>query len=409
MVEFLVPSARQVLAANVALGIFTVIYVALRSKGPLVPLFSCVFIVAVVAQRLLMKQLFSEPFEYRFPAFVTTLHFLSVWAICWLYFAWKGDLTKCTPRSLGSMRRYLVYIIPISCSVPLSVVLNNQALVFMGAGLNGIFSSLTPLTTALVSHTLGRRINRAGWGALFVAFIGAMVIASGKFNTSKSSKYPLLGMTFALAAMGLRSIKVVLQDRILEPAAYTGREKQENEGPCAPMRPSTPMHVWALQAPPCTLISLGITLCKEDLASAAGHMTSMTGSMILLTCATASVVNLCGMYNVKNLGATFGQVVGQLNTILLVSFSVAFLGETFPPQVVVGTVILLIGVSAYQLAEASGSKNLLAATKDFLAKRDQVAAMITLVPRPEAPIKKPEDAEEGLMGRRGSPKRGDTQ
>jgi drug/metabolite transporter (DMT)-like permease len=379
MVEFSIPSTREVLAINVAFGIFGVIFIALRPKGPWVPLATCVFIVAIVAQRLLMKQLFSEPFEYRFPAFVTTLHFLSVWIICWLYFACTGDMSKCMPRSLGTVRRYLVYIIPISCSVPLSVVLNNQALLYMGAGLNGIFSTLTPLTTALVSHMLGRRIARAGWGALLIAFTGAVIIASGKFKSSSSSKAPLVGMSFALAAMALRSLKVVLQDRILEPAAYAGREKEEKQG--QPTRPSTPMHVWALQAPVCTLISLGIALFTEKLGDAKEQLTPQTGSMILVTCMSATGVNLLGMYNVKNLGATFGQVVGQLNTILLVSFSVAFLGETFPPQVVVGTAFLLAGVSAYQLAEASGGSGAKLAAS-ILAKRDSLVSMISLTPRP---------------------------
>lgn len=267
-------------------------------------------------------------------------------------------MKKCMPRSLGSARRYVVYIVPISCSVPLSVVMNNQALLYMGAGLNGIFSTLTPLTTALVAHMLGRRIARTGWVALLVAFAGAMIIASGKIQSSNTSKSPMLGIAFALAAMGLRAFKVVLQDRILAPAAYAGREKEE-EGSTA--KPSTPMHVWALQAPVCALVSFGVALSTEDIGNAWNQITLRTLCMFLITCMSATGVNLLGMYNVRNLGATFGQVVGQLNTILLVSFSVAFMGESFPTRVVIGTAVLLAGVSAYQLAEAGGGQHLLPA------------------------------------------------
>jgi drug/metabolite transporter (DMT)-like permease len=379
MVAFSIPLGRELLAAHVAIGIFCIIRLALRSKGPWVPAVTSVFIVAVVAQRLLMKQLFSPPFEYRFAAVVTTLHFMSVWVVCWLYFIVStGDLSKCMPKSLGSVRRYIVYIVPISCSVPLSVVLNNQALLFMGAGLNGIFSTLTPLTTALVSHMLGRRIAKAGWGALFIAFTGAVIIGSGKFRTNSASKSPLLGMSFALVAMGLRSVKVVLQDRILAPSAYAGKEKEEKG--CS-ATPSTPMHVWALQAPACTLVSLAVAVCSEDLTGAWHQLTPSTGGMILLTCVTATAVNLLGLHNTKNLGATLGQVVGQLNTVLLVTFSVAFYDETFSSQVVVGTALLFAGVSAYQLAEGGGGQ-VLAAT--LLKQRDNLAAIIRRTPRPTA-------------------------
>jgi hypothetical protein len=43
-----------------------------------------------------MKELGSEPVNFRHPALVTSLHVLSVWIICWAYWACSGVVVAAT-------------------------------------------------------------------------------------------------------------------------------------------------------------------------------------------------------------------------------------------------------------------------------------------------------------------------
>merc|ERR1712032_453522 len=75
--------------------------------------------------------------------------------------------------------------------------------------------------------------------------------------------------------------------------------------------------------------------------------------MIFCTCISASILNIQGMISIKQLGASSMQIVGKLNIIVLVALSMAFFGETFPIEVVVGTFFVLTGVAVFEYGEHS--------------------------------------------------------
>jgi len=70
--------------------------------------------------------------------------------------------------------------------------------------------------------------------------------------------------------------------------------------------------------------------------------------MILLTCITATFLNVLGMTTMKQLGASSMQIIGKLNTIILLAFSMGFWGERMPQEVLVGTCFVLAGVAVFE-------------------------------------------------------------
>ena len=92
----------------------------------------------------------------------------------------------------------------------------------------------------------------------------------------------------------------------------------------------SPMHVWALQAPPCTAWAVVYALLTESPNQAVANTTPQVARMILLTCITATFLNVLGMTTMKQLGASSMQIIGKLNTIILLAFSMGFWGERMP-------------------------------------------------------------------------------
>mmetsp|Transcript_1637 Transcript_1637/g.5578 ORF Transcript_1637/g.5578 Transcript_1637/m.5578 type:complete len:367 (-) Transcript_1637:76-1176(-) len=337
----------------VTVASFCAIVCILSRHGYAVQICAVVYIISLTLTQLLMSELSSKPFSYRYPAYVTVLHFLACWFCSVAYWAVQGDLEKCRPRSLGHPRRFLYEIVPITLTLPIAVACNNVALLYIAAGLNSIISALTPITTALLSAVLGRKITRLAWAGLLIALVGAVVISLGEAHAALGKGAPLLqGLVFALAAVVFRSLKTVLQDRVLNAAEYRRGETKELIG----RESISPMHLWALQAPPMVLVSLVYALCTESLPSAVRHISLHNIALILVTCVSATALNILGAMTIHALGASLMQVIGKLNIFVTVAFSVAFLGEALPLKVVIGAIIMLLGVVVFEMAEKNAPK-----------------------------------------------------
>lgn len=347
----------KVAALAITVAIFVAVLIILRPRGLRVQLSACSFVASLVVTQLMMKALSSPPFDYRFPATVTALHFLSAWVFCHTYWFVVGDRGKTWPGSLGSSRRYVVTILPIACSLPLSVVLNNEAMIYVGTGVNAVVGTLTPVTTAVLSSCLGRSLAKTSWIGVALAFFGALLIVHGEARgvllsrgkepeTGEGPSFALVGLALSVLAVLTRSVKVVLQDKLLQPRAYA------NDGQAAANAPS-PMHVWALQAPPCFILAVFYALLSESIATAWQRLTREVFALMLCTCLTATWLNIMGMFLIRDLGASSMQIVGKLNTLITVSLSVAYFGEHLPAEVALGTCVVLCGVYIFERGEAT--------------------------------------------------------
>merc|ERR1712048_532538 len=113
-----------------------------------------------------------------------------------------------------------------------------------------------------------------------------------------------------------------------------------------------PLHLWALQAPPCALVAACQALISENVMQAWRQLTPAVGLMILGTCVSATILNLLGMLTIKDLGASSMSIIGKLNTIITVALAVVLLGEHLPGEVLAGTSIVLLGVFIFEHGES---------------------------------------------------------
>jgi len=324
--------------------VFLVIAKLLHPRGACVSICACLFVASLVATQLSVKTLYSPPYEFAFPALLTTLHFSLVTAASVMYWYAVGHPEKIHPNSLG-LGRFVQAILPIAFSYPASVIFNNTALLFVGTGLCAVFATLSPVSTALLSRLFGRKLSKTSWCGVSVAFVGAVVIswsevaAVHRTGTSKDFVHGILFLFFALFA---RSIKIVLMDNLLAPKAYARRSEDA----------VSPMHLYVLQMPLCAAMSALYALSTEDVGEAWNQLTPRVIGVILCTCINALALNFLGLFVLRDLGATPQQIVGKLNTVCIAALSVAFLGESFPLPVFLGSCLVLSGVVIFEYGES---------------------------------------------------------
>jgi len=316
---------------------------ALWRRGRSLQITVCVYIVNLTATQLLMSELSTKTFSYKFPGHVTVLHFISVWLYSIAYWSWMGDLGKCHPRSLGSASRFVATVVPISVSLPVAVAFNNVALTHLAAGFNSIISALSPVTTAVLSVALGCEMPRIIWAGLFVSLVGALVVLHSEAKITKPGVWASsqVGIVFALVSVIFRSLKSVLQDKLLNTHQY-GKPFLDKS--------ISVMHLWAVQAPWMVMVSLIYALATESSKQALSELTPQNAALIVLTCITATMLNILGARTLQALGATHMQAIGKLNVVVTVALSVTLMGERLPLRVLPGAAAMLVGVALIENA-----------------------------------------------------------
>merc|ERR1740121_606451 len=264
---------------------------------------------------------------------------------------------KCVPTSIGSWSRYFRTVVVIALSAPVSVIFNNKALVFVGAGVCAVIGTLSPVCTAVLSRVFGRKLTLLSWIGVLVAFAGGAVISwseitsAGHTESSKGKQLEtkqekaahaaiITGLGLAFLSLTGRSAKIVVMDHVLSPAAYSQQSKMEQD--------IAPLHLYELQFPLSVVLSLAWSLRTEDAGKAWDQLTLPILGVVLFTAANALVLNFTGLYVLKEFGCSAQQIIGKLNTICIASLSVAFLGERLPMPVVLGGGLVLGGVALFE-------------------------------------------------------------
>eukprot|EP00435_Cladocopium_sp_Y103_P049714 s859_g15.t1 len=176
----------QVCAISLTVGLFVAIYVILRSRGLRVVLSASLFVAFLVATQLSVKIVESKPFNWRYPGLLTTLHFSCVVVAVSVYWTWRGEPRKIFPWSIPLLR-WVKTVVPVAISQPISVVFNNKAMVYAGAGVCAVIGTLSPVCTAVISSCCGRRLTVLSWGGVIIAFFGALVISWGEVSSGTAT------------------------------------------------------------------------------------------------------------------------------------------------------------------------------------------------------------------------------
>merc|ERR1719356_939831 len=231
---------------------------------------------------------------------------------------------------------------------------------FIGAGLVAIIGTLSPVATALLSRLFGRKLAYLSWLGVMVAFLGGAVISCGEaaeataqaeeaqtaeVDTRRASHADVVtGLAFAFLAVSGRALKIVVMDLLLAPLAYQNAEKEE---------PLEVWHVFGLVYPLGLFLSFVYALCTENLWQAWSELTPERLRVVTFSVISALVLNFMGGVVLRDLGASFQQIIGKLNTLCIAAYSVAFLGERLPPVCLIGSAFVLAGVALYEAGERS--------------------------------------------------------
>ena len=248
------------------------------------------------------------------PDFITTLHMIS------------SAMAACSLER--PHRKEALAVFPISVFQGGSLLLSNVALLHGGVAFNSMISCCTPIVTVLLETLRGTRtlsVIRAASALLSVA--GAVLCVKGETSASMFAFLCSGGSTF------LRGAKQVSQGDLLVVSI-------------TPLRLVFWASAWStLLMVPIFLISEGVRpiLLLQQIPNAG--IVSLLLSMIC-----ACVLNICQAFAIKQLGAVMQSVVGNLNLLLVILLSQAWLGEDISAMQFVGVSFLVGGVISSRLA-----------------------------------------------------------
>jgi len=346
--------AKEGFACTTAFLVFAAIAAILRKRGAYVIAISCFFVICLVTTQLLMSLLSAH---YKHPGFVTMLHFGCVWLVSCFYWLPHGTQKwwSIQVSSQHSADWFLRSIIPLALSNPLTVVFNNTALTYVGAGMCAIVGTLSPVSVAILSWLCGCRLSFTSWSGIFIAFGGALIIATGEASVKVSDHTgSIIGLTFALAAVGARSMKIVIMDVLLAPKDY---EEPSPTNSTSNRIPLSPMELYSMQAPWCFITAMVFALSTESFKEALTNLTSEAASLLGMTCVSATALNFAGIFALKELGASSQQIIGKLNTICVAAISMGFLNEQLSGTIIMGSGVVLCGAALVEMGKMDKMKD----------------------------------------------------
>ncbi|CAJ1372990.1 unnamed protein product [Effrenium voratum] len=283
----------QIIAVSITLGLFAAIWGILRPRGLRVVLSASFFVAFLVATQLSVKLVESPPYNWKYPGLLTTLHFSCVVVACALYWSWQGQPQKILPWSIPP-QRWLKTVVPVALSQPISVVFNNKAMVYAGAGVCAVIGTLSPVCTALLSSCAGRPLTVLSWGGVLVAFVGAATISWGEITSAQEKGKSQIGqgLIYAFASLTGRCAKIVILDYMMAPLAYGGPAEGNEE------EPLSVIHVLMLTYPWGAVLSLTYALCVggESPQQAWEQLTPQLAGFVALSCAFALALNFLGTF-----------------------------------------------------------------------------------------------------------------
>eukprot|EP00930_Biecheleria_cincta_P038791 TRINITY_DN26665_c0_g1_i1.p1 TRINITY_DN26665_c0_g1~~TRINITY_DN26665_c0_g1_i1.p1 ORF type:complete len:424 (+),score=63.86 TRINITY_DN26665_c0_g1_i1:100-1371(+) len=212
-------------------------------------------------------------------------------------------------------------VLPISVVTGCSLILNNTALLHGGVAFTSMIACATPVFTFGLEFSRGKRsLDFAGLVPVLLVVVGAMLCVQGEKTAA------MLAFLFASGATFFRAMKSVWQQELLTVQV-------------SPLRLIFWSGFWSF------LIMIPIVAVNEGtkgLTLLPGL--SMQGKIsLLLSAISACTLNVAQCYAVKALGALMQSLVGNLNLILVIALSQAWLHETVSIWQYTGVSLMVVG------------------------------------------------------------------
>mmetsp|Transcript_19729 Transcript_19729/g.54261 ORF Transcript_19729/g.54261 Transcript_19729/m.54261 type:complete len:414 (+) Transcript_19729:102-1343(+) len=309
--------------------------------------------VTVIARILLylfslstMKIVVKVAFEYKFtfPRMLSAMHMLFSTVVGFTIMCFTSASVR-----RPTIRELCCQLLPLSIAFAWSLGASNQALVLVSAAFAEMIGATTPITSVALMMMLRMPFDLTLLIPVAIVIVGSGIAITGEVNFSAVGMLLCLGSNFG------RSIKSVLQQRLMSGASNDAYD------PVALLSWQCLLATFALF----TWSSLSEGLAPyEQLCNAQNklHLAIVIG----VTCVNAVVLNLFAVYVVKDLGAVGNQVAGQVKSALMLAGAVAILHESITPRQIVGFIFVLAG--AYMFARVEkGQLKLIKAPAPSLA------------------------------------------
>lgn len=294
------------------MGVYILLFLILIAVSPVFVKHGALAFLTVIAYlgslslvKMCVKATMNGGFQY--PYSITLLHML-----CTALLAAAFE----RPRKQESMK-----VFPISFVNGLSLVLNNTALVYGGVAFISMIGCSTPAFTYALELLRGRReLALLSFCPVLAVCIGAMLCVEGETTAS------IFSFFLSAASTGFRSLKSVWQHELLAVDI-------------SPMRMVFWSGFWSM------VMTIPLVACSEGFDAFRNFSTATNDAKLNLamSCITAAVLNTSQVFAVKQLGALLQTIVGNINLIMVLSLSAAWLHETVEPVQYVGVVLLVVG------------------------------------------------------------------
>lgn len=269
---------------------------------------------------------------YTFPLFITAVHMLVCWTICFVII-WRRK----EARHVLSWSKQLAKIVPLAIVFSSSIAMGNLSLKYIYPSFNQMLASVSPLLTVLVSMTMqGKRYNSWTWISMPVICGGLLLCSFTEVN------YNTLGTVFVFGATLLRAVKSVMQEKLLDP-----KERSFDS-----------VTLLAYFSPWAGAFCLSMSLCFEGLAPVmlllpSGESGAIAGVevilfLLLMSGVNAAFLNLSANLLTSYVGAVMLQILGNVKACIAILVSVAIFRNPVTMEQVLGVTICLSGVFLYQ-------------------------------------------------------------
>lgn len=279
---------------------------------------------------------------YKFPVAITVVHMIFSWVVCHIHIYYVRKPVKGAGPAGLSIRQQFEKVAPLAGCFALSVAMGNLSLKYIFPSFNQMLGAMSPMITVLLAVMMPprKRYNSWTWGSMPVICGGLVVCVTQEVN------FHAVGAFFAIGATVLRSVKSIIQGRLLDPS----ETKLDSVTLLYYMAPFSAAFLFVV-----SMFSEGLepyTLLMPRLRSNSMEAPPVTGvghviSLLVLSGFNACALNIMNFLVTSYTGPVTLQVLGNVKGCASIAVSVAIFGNALLGSQVVGVSTCLVGVWIY--------------------------------------------------------------
>jgi drug/metabolite transporter (DMT)-like permease len=318
------------LAYTISVSAMVLIVVALYwQKGTAVVSRILAYLFALSTITLTIKNVYVN-YGFKYPRFLSSVHLLLSGVVAFSVMLYRQHRDG-RPIKIPLQKDFVWTIVPIAAILSCSIVVNNMALSYMGAGLVEMVSGCSPAFVFGIASAKSQSVNLKLLWPVLVVCLGTAMCAEGEL------RFSLIGMSLAMAATFLRAMKSTMQHSLMN-------EESRMD----------PVDLLAWLSIPSVLIMQTWSIATEGTRPYGSLYESASFSFyssLTFSCINAAILNFSMLFVVRDLGAIGVTIVAQLKGILIILGGMAMLGEQVGILQCLGYATTVMGVFWFNSAE----------------------------------------------------------